>query len=149
MEKHLIQENPFSNKELSKITTEDIDAFYNLKIDEGYSTSYIRKMHQMLHQAFSQAIKWEKFPNNPVLSADPPSIKKEEMKIRSFDEIHAFLNSDIFQNAIQKSREQIPKVSKMHPVSYNPCTIKDCSLWKRMTCEGFVPTTPTLQKVEV
>lgn len=28
-----------------------------------------------------------------MLSADPPSVKKEEMKIWSFDEIHAFLNS--------------------------------------------------------
>lgn len=45
--KHLIRENPFANKPLSKITTEDIDAFYNLKIDEEYSSSYIRKMHQM------------------------------------------------------------------------------------------------------
>ncbi len=25
--------------------TEDIDSFYNLRLDEGYSTSYIRKMH--------------------------------------------------------------------------------------------------------
>ena len=92
MKKHLIRENPFTNKELSIITTEDIDAFYNLKLDEGYSTSTIRKLHQMLNQAFNQAIKWKKISNNPVINADPPSIKKEEMKIWSFDEIHAFLH---------------------------------------------------------
>lgn len=62
LEKHLIEENPFSNKALSKITVEDIDSFYNLKLDEGYSTSYIRKMHQMLNRAFNQAIKWNKLP---------------------------------------------------------------------------------------
>lgn len=92
MNKHLIRENPFTYKELSKITTEDIDAFYNLKLDEGYSTSTIRKLHQMLNQAFNQAIKWKKISNNPVINADPPSIKKEEMKIWSFNEIHKFLN---------------------------------------------------------
>ena len=91
MDKHLIKENPFSNKELAKITTQDIDAFYNLKLEQGYSTSTIRKIHQMLNQSFNQAIKWGKIPNNPVINADPPSVKKEEMKIWSFDEIHLFL----------------------------------------------------------
>jgi hypothetical protein len=28
MEKHLIQDNPFSNKNLSKIMVEDVDAFF-------------------------------------------------------------------------------------------------------------------------
>ena len=89
--KHLIRENPFANKPLSKITTEDIDAFYNLKIDEEYSSSYIRKMHQMLNQAFTQAVKWKRIKYNPVTDADPPAVKKEEMKIWSYDEINTFL----------------------------------------------------------
>lgn len=89
--KHLIRENPFANKPLSKITTEDIDAFYNLKIDEEYSSSYIRKMHQILNQAFNQAVKWKRIKSNPVNDADPPAVKKEEMKIWSYDEINMFL----------------------------------------------------------
>ncbi|WP_185222794.1 tyrosine-type recombinase/integrase [Parageobacillus thermoglucosidasius] len=88
----MIDENPFANKPLSSITTEDIDSFYNLKLDEGYSTNYIRKMHQLLHQAFDQAVKWKKISYNPATQADPPSIKKEEMKIWSLNEIHKFLN---------------------------------------------------------
>ncbi|MGE6609344.1 tyrosine-type recombinase/integrase [Peribacillus sp. NPDC076916] len=92
MDKHLIRENPFANKMLSKITTEDIDAFYNLKLDEEYSTSTIRKLHQLLNQSFGQAVKWKKISFNPVINADPPSVKKEEMKIWSFDEIDSFLN---------------------------------------------------------
>jgi integrase len=92
LKKHLIDENPFANKPLSSITTEDIDSFYNLKLDEGYSTNYIRKMHQLLHQAFDQAVKWKKISYNPATQADPPSIKKEEMKIWSLNEIHKFLN---------------------------------------------------------
>lgn len=89
--KHLIRENPFANKPLSKITTEDIDAFYNLKIDEDYSSSYIRKMHQVLNQAFNQAVKWKRIKYNPVNDADPPAVKKEEMKIWSYNEINMFL----------------------------------------------------------
>ena len=89
--KHLIRENPFADKPLSKITTEDIDAFYNLKIDEEYSSSYIRKMHQILNQAFNQAVKWKRIKYNPVIDADPPAVTKEEMKIWSYDEINTFL----------------------------------------------------------
>lgn len=88
---HLIRENPYANKPLSKITTEDIDDFYSFKIDQEYSTSYIRKMHQMLHQAFQQAVKWKKISFNPVADSTPPSVKSKEMKIWSLDEINAFL----------------------------------------------------------
>ena len=91
IDKHLIRENPFANKPLSKITTEDIDAFYNLKIDEDYSSSYIRKMHQILNQVFNQAVKWKRIKYNPVNDADPPAMKKEEMKIWSYDAINTFL----------------------------------------------------------
>lgn len=93
MDKHLIRENPFSNKPLSKITTLDIDSLYILKLeDEEYSTSTIRKIHQLLNQAFDQAVKWKKVKFNPVINATPPPVKKEEMKIWCFDEIHSFLD---------------------------------------------------------
>ncbi len=91
MDKHLIRENPFANKELSKISTEMIDALYNDKLDEGYSTNTIRKIHQMLNQAFKQALKWKKVAHNPVVDADPPAVKTKETQIWSFDEIHTFL----------------------------------------------------------
>lgn len=73
------------------MTTADIDHFYNLKLKERYSTSYIRKMHQLLNQAFNQAVKWKKIAVNPVADADPPSVKYEEMSIWSLDEIQKFL----------------------------------------------------------
>jgi len=93
MQKHLIDENPFAKKKLSAITSFDIDALYNQKIDEDYSTSYIRKIHQMLNQAFEQAKKWKKVIVNPVTDASPPSLKKEEMRIWSYQEVHSFLNN--------------------------------------------------------
>ncbi|NHM33001.1 hypothetical protein [Neobacillus terrae] len=92
MKKHLLDNN-FSQKPLSLITVQDIDLFYNLKLDENCSTNYIRKMHQMLYQAFSQAVKWKKIEHNPVSESDPPKVIKEEMNIWSINEIHTFLNS--------------------------------------------------------
>ncbi|GGA40569.1 site-specific integrase [Psychrobacillus lasiicapitis] len=93
IEKQLICENPFANKEIAKITTMDIDHFYNLKLKEGYGTSYIRKLHQLLRQALSQAVKWKKIAINPVEDAAPPSVKYEEMSIWSFDAIQTFLHN--------------------------------------------------------
>jgi integrase len=49
-------------------------------------------MHQMLNQAFNQAVKWKKISTNPVVDADPPSVKNEEMRIWSIEEINTFLN---------------------------------------------------------
>lgn len=89
--KHLIRENHFAHKSLAEITTEDIDMFYNDKIDEGYNPNYVRKMHSMLKQAFGQAVKWKRLSYNPVIDATPPVSKKEEMKIWNPKEIQIFL----------------------------------------------------------
>lgn len=81
------------NKEISKINKADIDAFYNPKIKDGFKSSYIRQMHQLLNQAFNQAVRWGKLPSNPVTDADPPSVKYGEMFIWSIDEVHSFLKA--------------------------------------------------------
>jgi len=48
-------------------------------------------MHQILIQAFNQVVKWKRINYNPVIDADPHAVKKEEMKIWSYDEINTFL----------------------------------------------------------
>lgn len=75
--KHLLNNNPFLNKQISKITTRDIDNFYGYKLNEGLSTSTVRKLHNLLNKALGQAQKWNMIISNPVASADPPSIKRQ------------------------------------------------------------------------
>lgn len=58
LERHILQNNLFANKKIAKITASDIDAFYNQKVKEDYSTIYIRQMHQLLNSVFNQAVKW-------------------------------------------------------------------------------------------
>lgn len=53
-EKHILKNEVFSSKKISDINTANIDAFYNQKTNAGFSTSYIRQMHQLLNQSFSQ-----------------------------------------------------------------------------------------------
>ena len=92
IQKHILRENPFAHKEISKITTADIDAFYNLKLKEKCSTSYIRKMHQVLNQAFQQAVRWKMISVNPVTEADTPLVRKAKISIWSKENIQAFLD---------------------------------------------------------
>lgn len=92
VDKHLVNDNPFSNKPISKITTEDIDALYNLKLEQGLSASTVKRIHQLLNIALTQAVKWKRIKFNPAIDADPPPVNKEEMQIWSFKEIRAFLD---------------------------------------------------------
>ncbi|BDH61833.1 hypothetical protein MTP04_19630 [Lysinibacillus sp. PLM2] len=87
IEKHIITDNVLCNKEISKITTEDIDTFYNQKLEEGYSGSYIRKMHEILNLAFKQALLWKKIIVNPMENSTPPVINSREIVILSIKEI--------------------------------------------------------------
>ncbi|MDF0728469.1 Arm DNA-binding domain-containing protein [Cytobacillus sp. S13-E01] len=93
IEKHLIKENTFSSVPLLHITTKHIDNFYNVKLEEGYSKSTVRKIHQILNLALNQAVKWNKIKFNPVQNTDPPSDTNKEILIWSFEEIRLFLKS--------------------------------------------------------
>ncbi|BAC13190.1 hypothetical conserved protein [Oceanobacillus iheyensis HTE831] len=93
IKKHLIEDNPFAEKAISDITTEEIDYFYHYKLGKGYSTSYIRKMHQMLHLSFAQAVKWRKISYNPVVNTTPPRVQTKQVSIWSKDQVKQFLET--------------------------------------------------------
>jgi len=92
MKKHLIKENPFSNKMLSDVTAQDIDELYNQKLDLDLSASYIRKIHYLLDGAFTKAVKWKLLTHNPVKDTDPPAIKRKETKVWSYESVRKFLD---------------------------------------------------------
>ncbi|MED1202574.1 tyrosine-type recombinase/integrase [Heyndrickxia acidicola] len=71
----------------------DIDHFYDDKIDEGYSAAYIRHMHNLLRQAFEQAVKWELIKSNPVVNAKPPKVKNPEKTTWNIEEVNRFLTT--------------------------------------------------------
>jgi integrase len=89
---HLLKDNIFSNKPISKITIKDIDDFYDLKLDEGFNPAYIRTMHNILRQAFEQAKIWNLVINNPIDNTSPPPLKKKDIETWTKDEIITFLS---------------------------------------------------------
>ncbi|MGG3962181.1 tyrosine-type recombinase/integrase [Geobacillus stearothermophilus] len=82
----------FQHKKINEITTFDIDSFYVDKLDSGYSGAYIRQMHNLLNQAFDQAVRWSLVKVNPVKNAKPPKVKSEEKITWTVDEVNRFLN---------------------------------------------------------
>ncbi|MBA2876378.1 integrase [Anoxybacillus caldiproteolyticus] len=82
----------FEHKKINEITTFDIDCFYVDKLDDGYSGAYIRHMHNLLNQAFDQAVRWSLVKMNPVRNAKPPKVKSEEKTTWTVDEVNRFLN---------------------------------------------------------
>ncbi|GER67439.1 site-specific integrase [Weizmannia acidilactici] len=92
----------FQHKKINEITTFDIDSFYVDKLDSGYSGAYIRQMHNLLNQAFDQAVRWSLIKVNPVKNAKPPKVKSEEKITWTVDEVNRF------QNLIKNSSMEIP-----------------------------------------
>lgn len=87
---HIIKH--FQHRKVNEITTFDIDCFYVDKLDAGYSGAYIRHMHNLLNQAFDQAVRWSLVKVNPVKNAKPPKVKSEEKTTWTVDEVNRFLN---------------------------------------------------------
>lgn len=88
---------------LTAATTDDIQGMYadllesgkikGKKTDgpEGLSPSSIRKIHNMMRKAFSQAVKQGMIPKNPVLDTKPAKVVRSEVKPMSEDQARTLL----------------------------------------------------------
>ena len=77
---------------LTALTTDDIQGMYTelsksgkirgkkSEEPEGLSPSSIRKIHNMMRKALSQATKQGMIPKNPVLDTKPPKVTREEVR---------------------------------------------------------------------
>lgn len=63
---------------LSKVTVEDLDAFYRALAKKGYSYSTIHQTHIVLRRVFETAVRWNWLSYNPVRDARPPRVAKPE-----------------------------------------------------------------------
>ena len=90
------------NKKLSSIKTPDIQKFINslqrdgIRKDSGsggYSTAYIQKIRNMLHDAFDQAATNGMIVRNPVNGVEMPKQKKPEIRVLSHEEQERFIKA--------------------------------------------------------
>ena len=93
------------NIKLTKLTAHDLQKLYkelmeNGRIDRksghgnpGLSSTTVRSLHLMLHNAFERAVKERLIPRNPTEDCIAPKIQKFEMQILQPEHIKEYLNA--------------------------------------------------------
>ncbi|MDV2685175.1 site-specific integrase [Alkalihalophilus lindianensis] len=80
--------------ELSKIGPRDIQSLYNeIKENKILSDENLRKVHTIIKDSLSKAVKWEMIMKNPAELIDAPKVVKREVEVWNEDQIKAFLKA--------------------------------------------------------
>jgi integrase len=66
-------------KKLKTLGAQDVAGFYRRKLDDGCTPASVRKMHETLHKALKQAVRWGYMTRNPADDVDPPKAHAEEV----------------------------------------------------------------------
>ncbi|MDE3839358.1 site-specific integrase [Bacillus methanolicus] len=94
----------FQNVELEKIDQDLIHQFYTEKINEGLSSAYVRRMHEVIKMLLRRA-KTRKLITEDIASLiEAPRLEKKEMQTWSIEEVNEFL--------------KYTKHSRYHPVFF-------------------------------
>lgn len=70
-----------------------VQGLYREKLDEGLSLATVRKVHNVLHNALNQAVKWSLVPNNVSGSVQAPRLRKKEIVPLNSEQAKAFLSA--------------------------------------------------------
>ncbi|MDP9427049.1 MAG: site-specific integrase [Actinomycetota bacterium] len=88
---HLI--SALGTKKLKTLKAQDVAGFYRHKLDQGCSPASVRKMHETLHKALKQAVRWGYITRNPADDVDPPRAHTEEVAPLARDEARRLLHA--------------------------------------------------------
>src|SRR5215213_11712800 len=60
---------------LKTLGAADVAGFYRSRLGSGCSAASVHKMHETLHKAQRQAVRWGYMMKNPANDVDPPKVK--------------------------------------------------------------------------
>src|SRR5215218_2699387 len=78
---------------LKKLTARDVQRFYRDCLDARLSPSTVNKIHNVLHKALSQAVRWSLIPRNVTEAVKAPTPTPQEMRPLSMEEVSRLLNA--------------------------------------------------------
>ncbi len=78
---------------LQKLAPQQLQMFYNKKLEEGYAPMTVKHMHRVLHKALNDALCWDLVARNVCNSVKPPRVPKKEMQFLSGDQAQQFLDA--------------------------------------------------------
>ena len=67
---------------ITKLTVEEIDAFYRALAKKGYSYSTIHQTHIVLRRVLDTAVRWKWINYNPARDAKPPRVSPRPNRSR-------------------------------------------------------------------
>jgi integrase len=79
-------------KQLSKLTSLDVQALYSTLSESGLSNRSVQHTHRVLHLALKQAVKWNMILRNPCDGATAPRPARTEMKVLTPEQARTFLH---------------------------------------------------------
>ncbi len=77
---------------LKKLNSGQVQSFYRDRLDAGFSSSTVHKIHDILRRGLAQAVKWHLVPRNVAEAAKPPRPASKEMQALSADEARKLLD---------------------------------------------------------
>jgi integrase len=88
---HLIP--ALGRKKLKTLSAADVAGFYRSRLDSGCSAGSVHKMHETLHKALKQAVRWGYMMKNPAGDVDPPKVHTQEVTPLTCEEARRLLNT--------------------------------------------------------
>lgn len=80
---------------LSKLSSLDIQVFYNSLSDRGLAPKTVKHVHSILRIALNQAVKWSLIRVNPALNVELPKRKSKEMQSLTHEQAVKFLDYSV------------------------------------------------------
>ncbi|MGH3085720.1 MAG: site-specific integrase [Rubrobacteraceae bacterium] len=79
--------------QLKNLSALRLQGLYRDRLDAGLGAATVQKMHQVLHKAFEQAVKWNLIPRNPADGVKAPTPVPKEMRPLPAPEAHGLLEA--------------------------------------------------------
>jgi integrase len=78
--------------QLQKLSAQRLQSFYTKKQDEGFSTTTVAHIHNVLHKALEAAVKWNLIPKNVCDLVSPPRKRRFEIQPLTVEQVHKLLD---------------------------------------------------------
>lgn len=106
-----IAKDDLGKKPFDRVTPEDIQKYYNRKLDNGLSGTTVLYHHHILHAAYAQAVKSRLVPwgMNPCAAVDPPEKNDHKPAELNTDQLAYIITNTSFHEYTEKGkRKKVP-----------------------------------------
>lgn len=101
-----IAKDDLGKKLFDRVKPDDIQKYYNRKLDQGLSGTSVLYHHRILHAAYNQAVKARLLPwgMNPCAAAEPPAKEEYEPAKLTAEQMEFIIANTSFQEFTEKGK---------------------------------------------